>query len=392
VELLPDDSPEAWIAKALFACGEPPYKRSKSRQSPLDIIQQAIAALPTEEMYRQAIRFVKTCEIDSTKSDELLDTLFQQAIRDCSSVTLALEYADHLENDEQAVEMLKTVCQSSDDARVWIRLATLSEEPVAVLERALRVISIDSWDHLAALLRMTHTKMEEKVSLEELLKLLQRVLLLSAGRTFGHTEFGVESILDTCVRSLEYAFRSQNLFGARKVCNLVLFHSNALQAAAEETAKAFVDKAIAMEQQCEDISERKTRLARIYETAIETFSGSVADEYREQRDEVRLGLRHTGAPSPRFHSLISEETKSTNFGIPVLDSSCLDVSAQNIWEEFDRYQIVHLKGMAKPAGFSWKSMGELFSSLDESDRSSWCIESGKSISLEMFLRPEATKQ
>jgi 3-dehydroquinate dehydratase len=289
---------KAWMPRIAHAAA-----KGADCEQVLALIRQATQTVATFSMYLEATRFLSSYSDNVEEKEQcqsLLEELYGEAAtlsqqEDSSSeVGILLDHVEHImvqhDDKEKAKQRLQSfVDQKSKEipAVVWMKLASMVEskpDAVAVLERGMKQMPMDKSDYMHLLLQMIGAKLED-------VKLLERILLLSPGfvelEDIEEPTFGISSIPDACLQCLEYALEHDGLNGARKVYCLVLFQSSgwARSVCRKQDIKVFIERAIDSERSC--LSEdRKHRLSRLYQVAIEIFGGTDdGDVFRLMRDQ-----------------------------------------------------------------------------------------------------------
>jgi U3 small nucleolar RNA-associated protein 6 len=348
---------QAWMARAAFcnannesqpsatgflATSECQDKQQNVKRQKLDsttttgnpvvaVLEQAVEACPTAEMYLASIQFLQSSQ-DSEYPLAIHKLLIQAKDKEISSPALTSVEADILVQEgklEAAMDTLEQACLQKDDetkdVRLWLQWARLcglsndanSTPPSHVLTMALeRTPLTNGKEQMMILLQLFGALLKEATSTNnssnnimlQLEKLMERMLLLSAGA--NHTapfsdqsddneqsvfEIHVRTVADACLQYLLFSISSRGINAARKVYGQVLFRSNyggsgQHKTVAElETMKEFVNECIQVElNNCDDDKKKKKqRLGRLYNAAIQLFeesNPSLADSYRSQRD------------------------------------------------------------------------------------------------------------
>jgi hypothetical protein len=295
------------------------------------VLEQAVEACPTAEMYLASIQFLQSSQ-DSEYPLAIHKLLIQAKDKEISSPALTSLEADVLVQEgklEAAMDTLEQACLQKDDetkdVRLWLQWARLcglsndanSTPPSHVLTMALeRTPLTNGKEQMMILLQLFGALLKEATSTNnssnnimlQLEKLMERMLLLSAGA--NHTapfsdqsddneqsvfEIHVRTVADACLQYLLFSISSRGINAARKVYGQVLFRSNyggsgQHKTVAElETMKEFVNECIKVElnHSDDDKKKKKQRLGRLYNAAIQLFeesNPSLADSYRSQRD------------------------------------------------------------------------------------------------------------
>ena len=329
-----DDQPEAWIARALYAAGKQANSDQTSKMEQLEtehndedcvgeevnrplkkvrhnevdpvveVLQQAVESIPTEEMVLQAFRFAKSYQSQlesigqkngAAQVSSFIESLLRTHGSERSSSELILEQVDYwvdTRKSKVALQNLEEFCTTSksSSAAVWIKWASLvngKEKAASILRKALDRIPFNDHDHIRILLCLFGVLMSSQSKDEkQISEIFQRILVLAPGipnleldSKVLELPFGIASIPVAHLKYLEYQFETKGLIGARKAYSAVLFQSSPRL---DDLAalKAFVDKCIQLEQ------KDKKRLRRVYDRAIELFEGtSLEDIYRDERNE-----------------------------------------------------------------------------------------------------------
>jgi U3 small nucleolar RNA-associated protein 6 len=340
-----DSQPESWIARAMYAAErhanleltkmeqtaaedgdgggseseedndddddeDRPFK--KQRRVDTDpvvvVLEEAIAKIPTDEMYLQSLRFARSyqTQLEAGESKEkarqqvssFCGKLFEQAAGH-TSPEFALEHADYLGNllqSDEAISVLDNFCSSPKhaNAAVYIRLAKLcGANAASILQRAVDRIPINNPDHMRVLLQLCGALLGDG---KDVHTVFQRILLLAPGfpdlvaEDVDDVSFGMRSVADTFLPYLQFALQRSGTEGARKVYAAALFQSTQkVDQGNLEAIQAFVDKCIQVEElesEKEKTKTSKARLRRLYDKAIELFRDtSLEDVYREKRNE-----------------------------------------------------------------------------------------------------------
>jgi U3 small nucleolar RNA-associated protein 6 len=290
-----DDEPDAKRVRLMTSkIGQPVERPLVHLRDPvLKLLRLATQELPTEAMYREAIRFLgrylqqkdeepdnkedddgKNDEQSTAESDEggmLLDALWREArASDFFSSALVLEYADyHLDKrqyeDRAAVEVAVNVLQDFVEgysnsssgggggggggthmvsAAVWTRLAQLqsvsratpSDESVATLRRGLEQTPPYQTDHLVLLLHLFGALLARSAGKapSELWILLDRILLLYPGfitkmEDVPDPPFGIRNVPEACLEFQQHVANEQGLDWTRRLYEKLLFRSGLVE-------------------------------------------------------------------------------------------------------------------------------------------------------------------
>jgi hypothetical protein len=297
----------------------PTKKLRKDNLEPVvTVIEHAVKAIPTDEMYLQALRFAKSYENQLEDSQDLpkeqlnqvsnlVTRLLQEhgGISNQCSVEFVLEHADYLfgrKQRKEAAKVLQEFCNkqkvtATKTASVWIKWAGLVKhgQAVAVLRQAVDRIPTSDKEHMIVLLQLFGSLLASpEKSDKEISDVFQRILLLAPGTNASTVSamveeieelpFGLESVSDAYLQYLEYAMQNDGLKGARKVYAPVLFHSTQSLGSVGSmgSLRAFLDKCLELEAEAKD----KKRLRRLYDKAIDLFQETpLEDAYRQERSE-----------------------------------------------------------------------------------------------------------
>jgi hypothetical protein len=295
----------------------------KSRKDNIEpvvaVLEHAVKAIPTDEMYLQALRFAKSYENQLEDSpdvpNEQLDQVSNLVTRllqehggtsNQCSVEFVLEHADYLfgrKQRKEAAKVLEDYCNkkkvttTTKTASVWIKWAGLVKhgQAVAVLRQAVDRIPISDKEHMIVLLQLFGSLLASpEKSDKEISDVFQRILLLAPGTTASTVSavveeieelpFGLESVSDAYLQYLEYAIQNDGLKGARKMYTPVVFHSTQSLGSVGSmgSLRAFLDKCLELEAEAKD----KKCLRRLYDKAIDLFQDTpLEDFYRHERAE-----------------------------------------------------------------------------------------------------------
>ena len=281
------------------ADGERPAKKarveseddSNSVDDPaLDLLQEALEAVPTSKMYLEGTRFLRMriqrllLDNDNAEDDishliggaadedanaaaerhvQLLKEMYANATKkNVSSTSLILDHADFLLSSgqrQEAEQVLSnattlTLAKTTDtkNVRIWLRWAELSSQvespsttPANILRRALKYTPLhDRYAHTLILTELMqylmNTKPSTSKSNEELKLLFQKLILLSQGSNYSISKVkrsdddeaedeGAETvnIASTFVAYLKHSILDDDdPDGARSIYTSVLYHSN----------------------------------------------------------------------------------------------------------------------------------------------------------------------
>jgi U3 small nucleolar RNA-associated protein 6 len=347
--------PEAWIARAMYAwekssssvagtgaateakgfVQEPSSKRQKSSKSAtpkalansdsvdpvLAVLEEATETLQTEDMYLQAIRFLRSYmeqlepgngadndndddeedseEVQETEvnpeNERLLEsarTFLEKLFKDASTrdfygsdlVSAHVDYLESCEEVEDAVNVLEAFFKTkakpaaeADDKFVpaelwtdWARLVAFSQSTVAgirILQKALKQIPMAEPDHVMILLELLGAKLmagDEAEGVGDFTDIFQRILLLAPGfeemlQDIEDPSFGISNVSIACLEYLRYKINKEGVAGARVVYNAVLFQSSLGKSMAAECNESI--KAFVDESIEAEMNEDKTTAA-----------------------------------------------------------------------------------------------------------------------------------
>lgn len=269
----------------------------------LALIQKAIRALGSNEMYLESVRFLwkywenagSVCSGDAedieSKQQEILhfikDLLDEAASQELSiyDVSLALEHANFYTRVDQAERGRQVLADFKGAAvganirmtAVWLQLAELTFQmqsaaaACAVLKEALKHVSISDPDYLRILLHILGAELVNKTTDKirdaprtSPVETFQQVLLLAGGGAVNvvadaeeeegnGTLFGIKSVEQACWQFLLHMIEAHGpIEGVRKTCKLVLHQSNYLEHPTRRNADlealvAFFDKCLELE-------------------------------------------------------------------------------------------------------------------------------------------------
>jgi U3 small nucleolar RNA-associated protein 6 len=329
-----DKEPECWIARALYEAErksrsdgteieknegnddettERPLKKARipeGTDSVIAVLEEAVETLPTDDMLLQAFRFAKDYqkELGYQDADEAsiagVEKFIQSIWRKADTVTspdLAIEHVNYLmnsENVEEARETIKEFCMSQNfaPAKAWLLWTRLTprKKQKAILERALRKLSMDLPDYMVILLQLFGAEIESNAEDKKLFDLLQRILLL-APKTVEDVlvedtglEFELSTVFDAYLACLVHLNKQSGIRGARKVYSAVLFQSSVkLSEGNVDGIKRFLDTCLEMEQAAAPCDSKFLR--RLYDKAIEIYGGTSLEEgYRQDRNDKAI--------------------------------------------------------------------------------------------------------
>lgn len=309
----------------------------------LETIREACSTLRTEEMFLQSVRFLQDNAFDGKEKDEeggggsvkdcsitaekmsathaLIRELLSDAAgsSDICSSTLALQYADYLVKQSETAAAIAVLQHFVDNARdatkitgtVFLRWAGLiyekdDNEAFQILEKGLKVISMHQSDYMDVLLQLLAARLQS-ASLKPnetdhniVSELFQRLLLLSPGfKTMKNVEHPVVATLPNLVatyrRYIRYVLDQNGMTSFRRACDSVLFQSSLvdqLTAIDADSVKLLLDEVITVEQaefQSASTRSNRSRLARLYDVAMQIFRGTtLATIYRQRREDEVL--------------------------------------------------------------------------------------------------------
>jgi hypothetical protein len=320
------------------------------RDPVLKLLRCATLRLPTEPMYREAVRFLarylqqKEEERDNDGDDEgsapfadealsLLDALWGEARSSdfFASSTLVVEFVDYIvangQNRDQATEVATQVLQDfvasnassgAVPAQVWICLARLqagsdaststtnhrtvpSDESVATLRNGLERTPTCQIDHLTLLVQLFGALLARAAlkHQDELWLLLDRMLLLYPG-FFSQIEdipdapFGVRNVPEACLEFQLYVANEEGLDGSRRLYEKLMFKSGLAELLERRPEDAhyveeIVNQAVLAESKCAMSNERRENLVRIMDFALQhVYSTDSQERYRAARDKLRF--------------------------------------------------------------------------------------------------------
>jgi len=285
----------------------------------LTVLEEAIEALPTAEMYVKSIQFLRSYMQQQEEDEEyqlfIHKLLIQAKDKEISSTHLTLEEANVLVHEgklKSAIDVLKQsaiISNKMEAVAVWLQWAKLSAvskesdtSASRVLYMALERTPLHSKEQMVILLELIGALLMEATSKDgneydykkELAQLFERMLLLSAGTVTApfeenEAEFGIHSVAAACLHFLRYSLSTGGTDAARRVYEQVLYRSNYgsdgnnKSGAELQALKEFMDESLEMEKS----NKKKQRLGRVYDAAIKLFdqvNPTVADSYRSRRD------------------------------------------------------------------------------------------------------------
>jgi hypothetical protein len=194
-----------------------------------------------------------------------------------------------------ALERIRDYCSLTRTAApakawlLWARLAPRNNQK-AILERALHKIPMGHSDYVVILLQLFGEQITSNADETKLFELLQRILLL-APKTTGAIvvegtglDFEIATVFDAHLAYLNHAYEKSGIKGARKVYSTVLFQSSVtLTEHALDGITKFLDVCLKLEEGENTVD--KKRLRRLYERAIQIFSGTAIEKiYRGKRN------------------------------------------------------------------------------------------------------------
>jgi U3 small nucleolar RNA-associated protein 6 len=329
------DKPEAWIARAMYLAGkenqdsEPAVgftldaveddignqqvrkkQRIEEPGSPvLNILEQAVDAIPNAEMYLRAIQFAREYINDSndTTTTAFIDKMFKNAITAGKIVNseLILEHSDYLASQdkvEAAIQSLKTFSIAESNVAVTLQLALLLKmnneiaEAVSELRKCLALTPVHDSGYMTLLLEVFGAMLDQGAIRADLESTFKKILLLSPNNnpTFEPT-FGVGSVAQACLRFLR---ESEGQGEARVVVNSIVESSTYCDSAVGKTEVelrimvSFFDEALDVLQPKtkKEKTQHKSFLRRLYGKAIHFFQDcapDIADSYRSKKDEFQ---------------------------------------------------------------------------------------------------------
>ncbi|KAI2508841.1 U3 small nucleolar RNA-associated protein 6 [Fragilaria crotonensis] len=332
------NKPESWIARAAYVAGkqgqatEPvlgfardadhdddesddePVSKKLRINDPCDtvltILEQALDAIPTADMYLMMIQFCReyTNESNEAATTAFVESLFNRATSEKKVMTseLALEHSDYLASQgklEAAIQSLKDFSHSQNSIDVTLQVAMLLQrndevaEAVDELERCVARTPIHEPKRMTVLLELFGAMLESGTARGELKEVFETILLLSPNNnpTF-EPYFGIGSVAHACLRFLQEC-KSQNV-EARAVVDAVVERSTYSESAEGKTEielqamASFFDEALdAMKPSAKTMKrEQKLVLRRLYDKAIRFFehcAPEIADSYRSRKDDFQ---------------------------------------------------------------------------------------------------------
>jgi tetratricopeptide (TPR) repeat protein len=321
------NQPDAWIAKAMYVGrkqeledGTPASKRQRKefdsespsiiRHPALLILQEATRQLPTSDMYCRAMLYMKELagfDKDLQSDAELLadDFISQASSSGLLSSDVVLTYLELVrpDNEERITRVIETFQKTSHKmtASIWVHLAMATNsvsDAVAIYERAVEETSMTHSDHLMLLVRLVNTKVQlSTTKCDEILRAQERILYLApAFADVGSADetsltIHVEDVMEALRRCLDFVWFVEGLGAARKAYSSVLFQAGIAKLymrRAADQVKQYLDTALDIETKCQDVADRKRRMARLFSCAEELFAGTViAKEYRNRSLEEK---------------------------------------------------------------------------------------------------------
>ena len=306
---------EERVAKRLkteTAVGKPVWK----------VLEEAIVALPTAEMYVKSIQFLRSYGMEqqdhtAEECTNFVRKLLKEAEENkIASSELVLEEADVLLQEgklSEAIHVLQafaTLTPNMEAPSVWLSWAKLCAESdksdssaSRILRMALDRTPLHSKEQMIILLELFGALLMEASSDDtdehdyksELAQLFERMLLLSAGTVAAPSNneeavFGIGSVAAACLQYFRFSLLVGGIEDARRVYEQVLYRSNYGTNGEKmdvelELIEEFIDECIQLEKK--ETRKKKQRLSRLYDAAIKLFDSSnpgLADSYRSQRD------------------------------------------------------------------------------------------------------------
>lgn len=305
----------------------------KSSNDPVvAVLEGAVEALETQDMYLQAIEFTMSYleQLQSGKDDEDSDSdaedssdkeerieavhkFVKKLLKDAAalglnSFSMVLAHVDYLESCDKtsdAIKVLAAFVESTPGdkvpATVWTKWASLVSPrsmptAIGILKRATKQVPMTESDHMVVLLELLGaTLLADDAGVADPSDCFQRILLLAPGfaemNDIESPHFGINNVSSACLIYLRHKTEAEGVAGARSVYHAVLFQSSvgkALATRGDEAIKAFVDEAIATELDEKAFTTKaKNALRRLFDEVVEMFADTpLAGEYRRSRDAV----------------------------------------------------------------------------------------------------------
>jgi hypothetical protein len=345
-------SPEAWIARALYAAqkqalpegerthmeqqatksddesssdsgdsssdsdsddDERPAKRAKplSSEPVLAILEQALDTVPSDEMHVQAFRFARSYQSQLENDEEkdhqealvmvkkFIQGLFDTKAEDCSSSELILELVNYLTETsrqrKKPITMLQKFCtENKASFEVWVKWASMERKnTMPVLKLSLSKIAMSEPDHLRLLLQYLGAQMLLNDEKEFIWQTFQRILLLQAGKE--------DTTMDMPEIVQEFAFGVASVADA---CTKLLqyYQKDGLLESARRVYTKVLFQSNVLKSTDPNIEEwknfvdlcisferkDKVRLVRLYDQVLDRFRDTVLEEHYQQEKDEAI--------------------------------------------------------------------------------------------------------
>ncbi|GKZ00310.1 hypothetical protein MPSEU_000983900 [Mayamaea pseudoterrestris] len=421
------NQPDAWIVKAMYILQQEQVKHvvepvddagpvskkqrmddangsSLSPSRTIDAVRQvlleATQQLATTEMYTRILQYLKELVEEGKEESDGVIQLAKQFVNQASddgmlSNDLIMAYAALVVegDDEHVGQLIERFQQTSEKitASLWLQLAQSAasvEQAIVILERGLEATPMVQSDHLILLLQLLGAKLKlHSISMGDLLRTQERILYLAPGFVnVGDNDdapFGIINVMDACLQCLMHVWKHDGLGAARKAYLNVLFQANTAKLYMRDGSdhvKEYLDAAISIETNCQDVIDRQRRLARIFSYALELFAGTeIGKEYRklsleakQDRDVAVNGVKEvlSGAPI-----------------VPSMDVSSSDFSPIAFATTFDLFKLVHLRNLSHKSksrnAISWQNLALIYDTINADDQATWCVETKEDDSMEV---------